>query len=70
MPSPPSMQVASSLSNALSSQLTSTLTAYDDAARAAADSINRHDPPDAFNNAIDNFNTAKTNAINLCRAAY
>jgi hypothetical protein len=62
--------VTSSLSPSLSSQLHDALTAYADASRAVADAISRHASPDDFNNAIDKFNDVKSNAINLCKAAY
>jgi hypothetical protein len=62
--------VGSSLSSALSSQLRDALTGWVNAARAVAGAIKGHYSPADFNAAINKLNDAKTNALNLCDAAY
>jgi hypothetical protein len=62
--------VGSSLSSALSSQLRDALTAWVNAARGVAGAIKGHYSPADFNAAINKLNDAKTNALNLCDAAY
>jgi hypothetical protein len=62
--------VSGSLSSALSPQLHDALNGWVDSARAVAKAIRDHNPADQFNSAIDKLNSAKTNALTLCDAAY
>ena len=62
--------VSGSLSNVLSAQLSDALTGWVNAARAVAGAIKGHYSPADFNTAINKLNDAKTNALNLCDAAY
>jgi hypothetical protein len=62
--------VAGSLSNVLSSQLRDALKAWADSARAVADAISGHASPADFNATVNKLNDSKTNALNLCDAAY
>jgi hypothetical protein len=62
--------VSSSLSPELSPQLHDALTGWADAARGVAGAISGHVSPDDFNSAVGRLNDAKTNALNLCDAAY
>jgi len=62
--------VSGSLGPELSPQLHDALTGWVDAARAVAGAISGHASPDDFNTAVGRLNDAKTNALNLCDAAY
>jgi hypothetical protein len=62
--------VSGSVSNVLAPPLHDALTAYADAARGVAQAITGNVSTDDFNAAIQKFNDSRTNAINLCDAAY
>ena len=62
--------VGGSLSDVLSQQLRDALTGWVNAARAVAAAITGHAAPQDFNNAVNKLNDAKSNAMNLCDAAY
>lgn len=62
--------VARSVSDALSPQLRDALNAWVDAARGVAAAVAGNYGPDEFNAAITKLNDTKTNALNLCDAAY
>jgi hypothetical protein len=62
--------VSRSLSDALSSQLKDALNAWVDAAKGVATAVAGNYGPDEFNVAINKLNDTKTNALNLCDAAY
>lgn len=62
--------VSSSLGPELSPQLHDGLTGWVDATRDVAGAISGHASPDDFNAAVGRLNDAKTNALNLCDAAY
>ena len=62
--------VSGSLGPELSPQLRDALTGWADAARAVAGAISSHASPDDFNATVGRLNDAKTQALNMCDAAY
>ncbi|MGV0744517.1 hypothetical protein [Mycolicibacterium sp. XJ870] len=62
--------VSSGMSDALSPDLRGALTEWVDSARAVAGAISGNAPPDEFNAASNRSNTARTNALDRCDAAY
>jgi hypothetical protein len=62
--------VASSFSDALSSQLRDAFNAYIDAARAVANAIGAHASTSEFNKRVDQLNDTKTKALKLCLASF
>ena len=63
-------EVARSVSDALAANLRDALSAWVDAARGLATAIAGNYGPDEFNAAITKLNDTKTDALNLCDAAY
>lgn len=62
--------VVSSLSDALSPQLRSSLEEWVDAAMEMATTIDEEKPPREFNSAVDTLNDVRKTALDLCDAAY
>jgi len=62
--------VSGSLAPELSPPLHDALAGWVDAARGVAGAISSHASPDDFNATVTRLNDAKTNALNLCDAAY
>jgi hypothetical protein len=58
--------VASSFSDALSSQMRDAFNAYIDAARGVANAIGTHASTSEFNRRVDQLNDTKTKALQLC----
>jgi len=62
--------VLSSMSEALPQDLSDALNAWVDAARATATAVLARVPAGEFNDAVTRLNDSRTNALNLCDAAY
>lgn len=62
--------VSSGISDALSPDLSGALTEWVEAVRAVAAAISGNAAPDVFNAASERSNTARTNALDRCDAAY
>lgn len=62
--------VAADVNDTLPQEVRDALTAWSDAARAAADAVTAHVSPSEFNDAIDKLNTARSDALDLCDATY
>lgn len=62
--------VAGSLSDALASELRSTLNDWVDAAHSVATAIATHASTSEFNNRVDRLNDTKTRALKLCLASF
>ncbi len=62
--------VAGDMNDSVPPQLQQAMTAWIDSARAAATAVSSNAGPADFNNAINQVNDTRTNALNLCDASY
>ncbi len=62
--------VTADLSDAVPQDIRDAMVGWADAARGAAQAITEHLPPDRFNAAIGQLNSARTTALDLCDASY
>ena len=63
-------RVSAEINDTLPAELRDALTAWADASRAAGEALAGPATPSEFNTAIDQVNTTRTRALNLCDTAY